>query len=264
MFDFEEDSFNFDSEFDFVDNIDSLSMTTEVEATTDFSGSTDSADTPTSSSVTVKKTNKRKRSVRQSTVVIPRLLMNDIRRSYAFMFVNTLNNSDIALFYEFLGAYSCNNVTYLQEAPGCSDVKFFELNGINSICQLFYNKMQALPDSVHRIPDYCRVITRPDSTTEIVAIMNYEATRLFDVGFEFILPQPKESENHDLKIINKTTNKCAGTLDGSINDRLLHLPVLKKPIEMFCTMQFTMYLNENKQIERFSLTLPRNLTKSMK
>lgn len=183
------------------------------------------------------------------------------------MFVNTLNDSDIALFFEFLLTYSSKDVSYMQEAPGCSRLQFFELKGVRSICQLFYNKMQALPDSIHGIPNYCRVITRPDCTTEIVAIMHVNATRLFDVGFEFILPNPADnssSSEHDLMIVNKTTNKCVGTLDGSINRRLQQLPILAEPIPMMCTVQFTMYLNEMKKIERFSLTLPRNIPISAK
>lgn len=212
------------------------------------------------------KSKKRKRSARQSSVLIPRMLVSDIRRSFAFMFVNCLNNSDISMFFEFLVTYSCPNVSFLQEAPGCSSLRYFNLNGVTEICQLFYNKMCALPDSVHRIPDYCRVITRPDGTTEIVAIMNLSATRLFDVGFEYIIPQPTDSPSseHYVQIVNKTTNKCVGTLDGSINQRLQRLPILAEPIDMLCSVEFTMCLNEHKQIERMSLTLPRNIVLPMK
>jgi len=202
---------------------------------------------------------KKRKKYYQSTVVIPRLLMSDIRRSYANMFINTLNASDFPLFFEFLSKYSAKDITFYQEPPGCTTHSYFEFNGLRLIGQYFYNRMQAIPDSVHSLPSYCKVVSFPDTTSKIVACMEFVGTRIFDVGFDFILPHKdsvQPSEN-DMLIVNRTTSKCIGTIDGSICDRLQCVPMLGAPVQLKCTLVMTMHLNTEKEIQKLELVLPK-------
>jgi len=245
MFDAFEEDFDFDTVLEILDGgYGSLSPISD--------DSQESVSTDDNSEESMPARKKRKSS--RPPVLIPRLLLTDIRRSYATMFINALNTNDYPFLFEFLSKYTARNVSMFQETNEYFMCTNIDLSGLQLVGQFFYNKMQLMPDAIHMLPMHCQVVTFPDATSKIVAYMEVIGTRLFDVPLDILIPSEDPSENN-MTIVSKSTKQSVGVVDATIVDRLRGLPVLSVPVETKCMAHMTMYLNPQKEIKKFEFLL---------
>ncbi len=156
------------------------------------------------------------------TCNIPKILRKDIRRSYADMFANVTNSSDIGLIEGFYKAFSVKSLEFEQRhvkpsmmiAPAgvvttsittCSPPDF-KLESMPVFLQFWYNRMHLVPDGIMQVTDV-KVVTRSDTEeSQVRCEFLFSATRVFDVPYGTIIPS-EEQQRFALSQLDTINNK---------------------------------------------------------
>ena len=112
-------------------------------------------------------------------VRIPRMLVKDIRKLYATMFINSINSGEFPLLYGFLDTYYDHHTAHYsltKYSPGGVD-RLFTMNffGLDEVGKYWYSILKVSPDNIVRI---LGCVIQP-STGKIICRFQKKATQIY-------------------------------------------------------------------------------------
>lgn len=117
-------------------------------------------------------------------IILPKILKNDIRRSYGTMFTNVMNSSDTGLLRHFLSTYCQINSVFVKEcssepaetkeATHCDKI---EVSGASAIWDFWSSGLMTIPDLVFNT-DGTSLKLRSDGTGLLEFKFNFAGTSL--------------------------------------------------------------------------------------
>ncbi len=238
-----------------------------------------STETPSSSTAVTITTSQ----TETTLIVVPRILKNDIRRQYARMFSNVMNSHDHEYMFGFLRRFaqkdarmdkilahgSCPGtaidshngviVTPVPNKSGKVPSCDVHVNGIENIANYWQMMHQVTPDQIFLIED-TKIRTKPDSMAcTVTCRYSVKATLMLDATKGDVMP-------HMMELMTKMFSTNLSIQEGAQNpapksmlDLLAYASsrygpeVLKKTSDLRVNGDFTIYIDENRKIERFEL-----------
>ena len=196
----------------------------------------------------------------------PRILKTDIRRSYATMLFNVMNNCDFPLLYGFFETFFCPNMQSSLTRPIHNGIRMddvtHEQQGIQNLAMYWYSSLLTVPDAVLKIKD-CNVVSPLNSSeSQVVTNYNFQATLMLeelpsnyvDCPTKFLVA-PVVSTETVCKKRNKANennekSKTLRNLMASVDNAVKNLSVRSTPFQIDAEGRVTMYLDENKRVKK--------------
>jgi hypothetical protein len=147
-----------------------------------------------------------------------------------------------------------NMFGYVTHDDSCSNERFFKLNGLLTMGQLWMNQMIVIPDVVYKLHDTKIHSYSNTAKSKIVSTMNMSFTQMFDLPFHAMVPRQNPTRNLPNGKKRSSIPPVEITMfDDSIRDVLTRTPLRVVPDYQSVEMKLTMFLNENKFIEKFEI-----------
>jgi hypothetical protein len=221
-------------------------------------------------------------------IVLPRILVADIRRRYTFMFANVLNSYDCNLIDSFIQRFTIPSVA-LEKESFCASISLIGKTLLSTYLSL---SLQTSPDKILRITE-TQIKQRSDrSGSELISSFDLNFTKIFEVHpgiiAESVVSQFKElslgesvrveeredgesklvvKKNENETIINNNNNNSSSSssfssssssssdLFQSIDRARPHLSVMKfprlpQPYQFHVQGKLIFSLNNQKRIEK--------------
>lgn len=187
----------------------------------------------------------------------PRILVSDIRRSYASMYVNALNSGQLPMVYGFLDSFGtpsfCHSMTFTVDADTTVTTKE---TGIGSFVNYWLCGVCETPDIALSIKD-STILTDDDGSNSRVSF-NFElsATKVFDDPLQSCLSEV--SDDNGSRIWSVSNEECPNMI--SMNDIARSIALQKQrlvlkeiPEKMSADGVITLFLDSCLRIVRLEL-----------
>lgn len=186
-----------------------------------------------------------------------RIVQTDIRRSYANMYVNTMNSGDFSMLFGFLDTFcspSFNHsitrqFTMNSQLQTCS---FFR-NGIAACSQFWCYNFVTIPDSTIFLTDASIVTSDDGESSKIVAHYVFKATKILDCSP--LWNDVFSDEKDDCKAIHNQYVGSSAMQDilKEVEEKVKELPLRAVPLPVVSRGQFIIYLDEHKRMTRMEM-----------
>lgn len=186
----------------------------------------------------------------------PRVIRTDIRRSYANMYINTMNSGDFTQLFGFMDTF-CNphfnhsvkrQFTLNSQLQTCS----FQRSGVAACAQFWCYNFVTIPDATLYLTDTTIISCDEDNTSKIVAHYVFKATKIFDcspIWREVIsdeIQQPRYSEESKISVMKDIVR--------DVECKVKDLTLRSNPLEVTSLGEFTIFLDEHKRMLRMEMS----------
>lgn len=198
-----------------------------------------------------------------------RILKYDIRRQYAQMFINVINNSDETVIHRFFRSIASPDVTIDKRCPTLTPLIFLSdvnVQGISQAALYWTTILKVVPDAVYTVENV-RIITSSDSDecritcTVHASFTNYCMISAPTIAMQKISYQTLEIGSDRNLSSGDNASTSTGSNSSTIPENctnpnrsyMVPYEAIERcePWSMLITSTLTMYINDRKQITKF-------------
>ena len=230
---------------------------------------------------------------KQSDLFIPKMIHNDIRKSYIPLFIYAFNTNEISFMDTFLTHYSTENICHTQifdsfgenqdhllchtDISPSPPVYVLNFCGLQNALQYWHNFFQMIPNATfHSLSDVQIYNYAHTAESKIVTKIKVTATKIYDTSFTITFPSTSTAIICDKQdICLKKDVDCVDVvkdvpvsstvtdvgvdevpvvqISDNIRDVLDSTRLMTNPFTFTCDTLLTMYLDSNKFVQKIEL-----------